>query len=54
MTPGFTYRFSFAQQVVRVDRAVVAVSTVAVGNEEPTADRTALLQILVDVVSESA
>jgi hypothetical protein len=54
MTPGFTYRFSFALQVVRVDRAVVAVSTVAVGNEEPTADRTALLQILVDGVSESA
>jgi hypothetical protein len=54
MTPGFTYRFSFAAQYVRVDRAVVAVSTVAVGNEEPTADRTALLQILVDGVSESA
>jgi hypothetical protein len=54
MTPGFTYRFLFAEQWVRVDRAVVAVYVVAVGNEEPNADRTALLQILVDGVSDQS
>jgi hypothetical protein len=51
VTQGFTVLASFASQYVRVDRAVVAVNVVAIGNEEPTADRTALLQNLVDGVS---
>jgi hypothetical protein len=51
---GFTFLYSFAGQVVRVDRAVVAVATFAVGSEEPTADRAALLQILVDGVSDQS
>jgi hypothetical protein len=50
----FTFFYSFAGQVVRVDRAVVAVATFAVGSEEPTADRAALLQILVDGVSDQS
>ena len=49
---GVTFLFSFTGQVVRVDRVVVALSTVAVGTEEPTADRAALLEILVDGVSD--
>jgi hypothetical protein len=53
-TSGFTFLYSFASQVVRVDRAIVAVATFAVGSEEPTADRAALLQILVDGVSDQA
>lgn len=54
MTPGSTFLFSFTSQFVRVDRAVVAVGTLAVGTEEPTADRAALLQILVDGVSDES
>jgi hypothetical protein len=54
MTTGFTLLYSFASQLVRVDRAVVAVATVAVGTEEPTADRPALLQILDGVSDQSA
>jgi hypothetical protein len=54
ITPGFTFVFSFATQYVRVDRAVVAVGTLAVGTEEPTADRAALLQILVDGISDQS
>jgi hypothetical protein len=53
-TQGSTVLASFASQYVRVDRAVVAVIVVAIGNEEPTADRTALLQILVDGVSDQS
>jgi hypothetical protein len=53
-TQGFTVLGSFASQYVRVDRAVVAVYVVTIGNEEPTADRTALLQILVDGVSDQS
>jgi hypothetical protein len=49
---GVTFLFSFTDQFVRVDRAVLALSTVAVGTEEPTADRAALLEILVDGVSD--
>ena len=52
--PGGTIQFSFAQQYVRVDRAVVAVNVLAVGNEEPTADRTALLRVLVDGLSDQS
>lgn len=51
-TPGVTFLFSFTNQYVRVNRAVLALSTVAVGTEEPTADRAALLEILVDGVSD--
>jgi hypothetical protein len=53
-TSGFTFLYSFASQLMRVDRAVVAVATFAVGSEEPTADRAALLQILVDGVSDQS
>jgi hypothetical protein len=54
-TSGFTLLYSFASQFVRVDRAVVAVATIAVGTQEPTVvDRAALLQILVDGVSEQS
>jgi hypothetical protein len=53
-TQGSSLLFSFASQFVRVDRAVVAVGAVAVGTEEPTADRAALLQILVDGVSDQS
>ena len=49
---GVTFLFSFTDQFVRVNRAVLALSTVAVGTEEPTADRAALLEILVDGVSD--
>jgi hypothetical protein len=51
---GFTFLFSLATQLVRVDRAVVAVGTFAVGTEEPTVDRAALLQTLVDSVSDQS
>jgi len=39
---------------VRVDRALVGIVTSAVGSDEPTADRAALLQILVDGVSDQS
>jgi hypothetical protein len=48
---GFTLPFSFAFQFVQVDRALVGVVTSGVGPGEPTADRAALLQVLVDGVS---
>lgn len=51
-TSGITLLFSFAGQGVRVDRALVTVTTFAFGTEEPTADRAALLEILVDRVSD--
>jgi hypothetical protein len=51
---GVTFLVSFAYQSVRVDRAVVGVGTAAFGTDAPTVDRAALLQILVDRVSESA
>jgi hypothetical protein len=54
MTPAATLLLSFAAQSVRVDRAVVAVGTVAVGTDEPTVDRAALLQVLVDAVSDQS
>jgi hypothetical protein len=47
---GFTLPVSLALQVVRVDRALVSVVTTAVGPDEPTADRAALLQVLIDGV----
>lgn len=53
-TQGFTVLGSFASQYVRVDRAVVAVYVVTIGNDEPTADPAALLQILVDGVSDQS
>lgn len=51
-TSGSTFLLSFAYQFVRVDRAVVSVAVVGLGTDEPTADRAALLQILVDGVSD--
>jgi hypothetical protein len=54
MTQGFTFLGSFAAEYVRVDRAVVAVYVVTIGNDEPTADPAALLQILVDGVSDQS
>jgi hypothetical protein len=53
-TQGLTVLGSFASQYVRVDRAVVAVYVVTIGNDEPTADRTTLLGILVDGVSDQS
>jgi hypothetical protein len=53
-TSGITFLFSFANQFVHVDRVVVAVGTFAFGTDEPTADRAALLQILVDGVSDQS
>jgi hypothetical protein len=47
---GFTFPFLFAFQFVQVDRALVGVVTSGVGPGEPTADRAALLQGLVDSV----
>jgi len=51
---GFTLPFSLAVQYVRVDRAVVGIITYVVGPDEPTADRAALLQVLVDAVSDQS
>ncbi|MGH9290194.1 MAG: hypothetical protein ACRD0V_18185 [Acidimicrobiales bacterium] len=51
---GFTVPFSVAFQLVRADRALVAIVTTAVGPDEPTADRAALVQILVDSVSDQS
>jgi hypothetical protein len=53
-TQGFTVLGSFASEYVRVDRAVIAVYVVTIGNDEATADRTALLRILVDGVSDQS
>jgi hypothetical protein len=53
-TPGHTIQFSLAQQMVRVDRAAVGVMIQVVGTDDPTADRTALLQVLVDGVSDQS
>jgi hypothetical protein len=52
--PGFALPFSFAFQFVQVDRALVGVFTTGVGPDEPTADRAALLEVLVDSVSEQS
>jgi hypothetical protein len=51
---GFTLPVSLALQVVRVDRALVGIVTTAVGPDEPTADRAALLQVLVDGVGDQS
>jgi hypothetical protein len=51
---GSTVPISVAVQVVRVDRALVAIVTTAVGPDEPTADRAALLQVLADGVSDQS
>jgi hypothetical protein len=51
-TSGITFLFSLTTQFVRVDRALVAVGIFAVGTEQPTADRAALLEMLVDGVSD--
>ncbi len=49
---GFTFPFSFAFEFVRVDRALVGIVTSDVGSDQPTADRAALLEVLVDGVSD--
>jgi hypothetical protein len=51
---GFTVPVSLAFQLVRVDRALVGVVTSGVGPDEPTADRAALLQVLVDGVGDQS
>lgn len=51
---GFSVPFAFAFQVVQVDRALVGIVASAVGPDEPTADRAALLEVLVDAVSEES
>ena len=51
---GFTLPVSFAFQLVRVDRALVGVVTTGVGPDEPTADRAALLHVLVDGVGDQS
>jgi hypothetical protein len=51
---GLTLPVSLALQVVRVDRALVAIVTTAVGPDEPTADRAALLQVLIDGVGDQS
>jgi hypothetical protein len=51
---GFSVPVSLAVQAVRVDRALVAIVTTAVGPDEPTADRAALLQVLVDGVGDQS
>jgi hypothetical protein len=51
---GFTFPVAFAFQLVRVDRALVGVVTSGVGPDEPTADRAALLQVLVDGIGDQS
>jgi hypothetical protein len=51
---GSTLPVSLALQVVRVDRALVSIVTTAVGPDEPTADRAALLQVLIDGVGDQS
>jgi hypothetical protein len=45
-----TVPFSYAVQFVRVDRAIVLIDIRAIGPNEPTADRVALLRILIDAL----
>lgn len=45
---GNTFPVSLAAQYVRADRALVLIDVFAVGPDQPTVDRTALLQVLVD------
>jgi len=51
---GLTLPVSFALQLVQVDRALLAVVTSGVGPDEPTVDRAALLQVLVDGVADQS
>jgi hypothetical protein len=53
-TSGFAVPFSFAFQLVQADRALVGIVTSGVGPDKPTADRAALLQVLVDGVSDQS
>jgi hypothetical protein len=48
---GNTFPVSLAAQYVRADRALVLIDVFAVGPDQPTVDRTALLQVLVDGAS---
>lgn len=45
---GAAFPVSLAAQYVRAHRALVLIDIFAVGPDQPTADRTALLQVLVD------
>lgn len=51
---GFTFPFTVAVEFAQVERALVGVVTSSVGPDEPTVDRAALLQTLVDNVSDQA
>jgi hypothetical protein len=53
-TSGFAVPFSFAFQFVRADRALVGIFTSGVGPDEPSIDRAALLEVLVDGVSDQS
>jgi hypothetical protein len=53
-TSGLAVPFSFAFQFVRADRALVGIFTSGVGPDDPTIDRAALLQVLVDGVSDQS
>jgi hypothetical protein len=49
---GVTFPFSISWEVVSVERALVSVTIVAVGPDQPSADRAALLQVLVDALND--
>lgn len=51
---GDTVPYSIAMQFVNVDRALVGVAALALGPGEATVDRTALLQAMVDAVSDTS
>ncbi len=49
---GVTFPISIIWEVVSVERALVSVTTFAVGPDQPSADRAALLQVLVDALND--
>jgi hypothetical protein len=51
---GFTFPFTVAVEFAQVERALVGVVTSSVGPDEQQVDRAALLQTLVDGVSDQA
>jgi hypothetical protein len=53
-TSGITFPFSLAIEVVGVDRAFVSVVVTGFGTDEPTVDRAALLQAMVDAVGDQS
>ncbi len=51
---GVMLPFTSTFQFVRVDRALIGIYVTAIGPDEPTVDRAALLQVLVDAVSDQS